>query len=475
MRGCLDAFARMNRVFRNRALVDVAVFRQAYINNGYGSDGDHHYKDGSALVKYGYTYEFLSTYLMNHPNASVNGGVLDAEGAAYKALVIPPMKRIPIGALKRATAFAEAGLPVIWTGSDYEGGFYFSEMNSNQKRSEWQAAFDQFKDIENVHHAKSLDEIPMLLRELGIEPNTAYTDVTDMVTACRDAGVDQYHGLYYTNRVWFDYPPADPIGFTSWHGLKPSYERRGSESVKTFTVSLRGEGVVYRYDPWTGTEQKLAFKNLDGRMCGSVSMEEDELLILRISAVEPVDSGVCCDAEAVIEETVKFDTLRLRAFGPDTPGEKSLLRSGFGEPFEIKLEKLLPWNELSSELEHFAGEGVYIGSFSIPAGQHKAVLSFPNVSDTFTVRINGEECSFPDQVLKRVDVTPQIKAGFNSIEVTVYSTLYNKVVLDENKATALDEFMKSSFFESKPKNYGIWNKGNIDAVNVLITTKCQKG
>lgn len=77
------------------------------------------------------------------------------------------------------------------------------------------------------------------------------------------------------------------------------------------------------------------------------------------------------------------------------------------------------------------------------------ILNLGDVGDTFTVDINGTPAEFPDQVMKRVDITGLVKKGRNSIAVTVTSNLYNMLFYEGITTFGLP-------LSYVPRNYGIW-------------------
>ena len=112
---------------------------------------------------------------------------------------------------------------------------------------------------------------------------------------------------------------------------------------------------------------------------------------------------------------------------------------------------LRPWRELAPDLPRFAGKGVYRGGFTLDGKDEGRTyfLCLGEVCDTFRVRVNGAEAGFPDQVMKRVDITELVHEGENTLEVRVVSNLYNRLPVTESGL----EFPFPVHFI--PKDYGI--------------------
>lgn len=130
-RGCMDAIARLNGVFRTQARVDVCVFRQAYENHGNGPDF-YLYGDDGALMNAGYSYEYVSDFLLHLPQAVVQEKELDREGAGYHALIVPPQTRMSKSAMEKILSLAKEGFPVVLVGEAPQEALYYSECRTKE-------------------------------------------------------------------------------------------------------------------------------------------------------------------------------------------------------------------------------------------------------------------------------------------------------------------------------------------------------
>lgn len=477
-RGCMDAAARMNVLFRKKAKVDCAVFRNNYHSEGMGSEFCL-YPGGDVLNNRGYSYEFVSGELLKLPVCKVSGGRLDEEGPAYKCLIVPEQDSISVEMLKKMRELADAGLPVIWIGSLPQRASFYSEWNTADKKRLWAEELEKTEKDENIYYLETEKEVPEFLTKKGILPDVVLDGRMDIMTA---EHVDEkeevtYYMLYAYNRVEVDQANLNPdeISVSAMYRkgtTKGSYERPGSISRRKVSVSFKGNGIVYECNPWDGKIRKRDFRpGPDGYMNGSIYLEEDEMILLALTKeMESLEEfGTGFSGEGKECGNVRFDTLRLEEFVPEKEGETSFLRSGF-VPYGVmwsrtgtesaeepsaakirKLDKLAPWRELDTRLEHFAGRGIYEGILEIPEKEEGKtyILHLGEVSDTFAVKINGKTVPFPDQVMKCVDITEYIYSGKNGIQAEVVSNLYNAVF----KAGTARTGDQLSYV---PRNYGIW-------------------
>lgn len=477
-RGVMTAIARLNTVFRRRARVDVAVLHTSPTCDGTGSDG-WAYGDDGALARRGYSYEFLAPDMLGHENLAVRDGVADPDGVGYRALVIPPHERLAGEALERIGALAGAGLPVVWVGERPVGPLGLLEHDGDAA-SRWQARLEAAWVADGVVHVASTAEVPAALEEsAGVLPRAALRVVAggtagdgDLLTAVReDEGGERYVALYAPNRVIYapDEEHGEEIVVSAIYRrgtTKSTYARPGAPSRREVEVTIEGAGAVSLCDPWSGTERPAAFiDDGAGHVRGTVLIEEDEMLVLRLHDADGGAAAPCAPAARVLEEVdgaaISWERLRLRSFEPDEPGELSFLRSHLiAEERVIKLSgRLRPWRELEPGLERFAGQGVYEGRLVLPEGTvvharergARLVLALGRVCDTVSVRVDGVTAPFPDQVMKRVDLTELLHDGVNELELTVTSNLYNR--LQEPGVEIMGEAVPYV-----PRDYGVWEE-----------------
>ena len=108
---------------------------------------------------------------------------------------------------------------------------------------------------------------------------------------------------------------------------------------------------------------------------------------------------------------------------------------------------------MDPSLETAAGAGVYQGIVELdeePGDGERLIVNLGDVYDTFTVMVNGMEAPFPDQVMKRADITGLAHKGANRIEVRVVSELHNKLLGQTDGSVSGNHRITYV-----PRNYGI--------------------
>lgn len=438
--GCMDTIARMNTIFRKQALVDCAVYRTSYRNDGAESEFCY-WDDDGRLSNAGYSYETISAALLAHPNAVVRDGLLDPEGAAWQCLLIPPQDSASLQLLEQVQRLLAEGFPVLWFGEKPARAQYYAEYRTPERKAHWQRLMDRVWEAPGLIRGASIQDAPELLKERGIRPRAELGGGMDLMTAVRaDEGQGvRYYAFYGYNRVV--YAPGEPhseemaVSAMYRQGTtKSSYRRPGRGSRRRIPTSLDAVGTVYLLNPWSGRERELEFTARDGRMEGSIEIEEDEMVLLAVREGEAPKAGreaadENAEFEMEAEIPVRFDSLTLFEFRPDTEEETSFLRSSFApESRTIAPVELRPWHELDPDLETFVGKGIYRGTLELKKEEgQRYILCLGDVCDTFTVTVNELRTEFPDQVLKETEITKELQDGVNTLEVCVVSNLYNRV------------------------------------------------
>lgn len=467
-RECMDTIARTNAIFQKKAKVDCAIYRESFLDDGLGSEFCI-YEDNGMLSKNGYSYETVSTALLELPVCRVDNHELDAAGVGYRCLIIPRQEAVCITFLYRVQKLMADGLPVIWLGKRPFRSIYYGEWRTIEQRERWERQMKLVWNHPDLIHLDSAAQVPNTLLNRGIYPRIQVENVMesgDIVTATR---VDEerrirYYAVYGYNRVVCtpDAPDPKSMGASAFYQretVKGHYRRPGEKSQRTIRVKLEGEGAVYLCNPWNGRSYLLNFTEESGYMRGAVSLEEDEMVLLAVFEGEKAadETVYRINAEKGILECIPLalTSLELEDFQADTPSEFSFLRSHYtGNRRKIALSQLLPWHELENDLEAFAGRGIYFGTVRIDSFyfNRRYVLKLTEVSDTFRVWVNGHMADFPDQVLKEVDITELLREGENHIEIVVTANLYNRLV--GAKKDEPDLFFRIPI-PYEPKRYGI--------------------
>ena len=428
--------------------IDLALYRYNYYDSSSLMESSL-----NALESNGYTYDFVSPAVLNLENAVVskqNGqAVLAANGPSYKALVIDQRLNaakklqqtcdMPVETAQRILEYAQAGLPVILLGEapTSVGSYQGSADQLNQANRQLTDIMQQLVAYENVISIDqpSREKLVSVLEQMNVVPDASPDRPATNLFYHRNDTDAEYYYIY-----------NDSL-----------------ENSCTQTVTLKGEGIPYQLDPWSGEVSPIAkYEEKDGAICLEVSLQPNDNLLIAIakegwynavpkSHIVHADVPVSYNQDGSLvaktmekgeyhftdnngntlsiqvdaaEPPVNLNqwTMQIESWTPgDTPLETHKQILG---PYE--LETLIPWNEIDG-LEDVAGVASYNTSFELQNGWEQgqgAFLSFTRVSDTMKLEVNGTVVPI-NQLSKQADIGPYLKQGKNELTVEVASSLSN--------------------------------------------------
>ncbi|WP_397558069.1 glycosyl hydrolase [Microbacterium alkaliflavum] len=442
------------------------------------------------LQQAGYTWDYLDEALFDLPNATVTNKRLAEAGPAYKALIFDqflyPTSNTARGSLTIEAAndilgYAKAGLPVVFVGAPTgTGGLPVSDD------AVLAGIVAQILALGNVHQVASEADVPALLAQLGLKPAAEPAAPTTLLSVHRsDSSVAAEY--YYLYNQGVDAAPAGNGTF----GKNPSnlYEEPSACRVTTAnnpcmatgaavdtTVTLQGKGAPFLLDTFSGQITPIAQYSTDGdSVTVHVSLARDASTVIalldqpkKIGVDNLPNRGVAAttaDSAAFIGNSLVVRANRAGTYTTtltngrsvtstiaNVPAAIDLTNTAWhldaqdwvptnpygttGEagtattkkPVSLDLSALKAWPDIP-ELARASGIGTYTTTVTLPQGwdsSYGASLSLGQVSDTFTLKVNGKSVPV-DLIGANADLGKALKAGANTIEVTVTTTLNNRL------------------------------------------------
>ncbi|MGL4943521.1 MAG: glycosyl hydrolase [Thermoguttaceae bacterium] len=141
---------------------------------------------------------------------------------------------------------------------------------------------------------------------------------------------------------------------------------------------------------------------------------------------KPTASGIT--ASGLAANFPAFATLQTIA----TPWTVTFDKASRGPESPQTFEKLIDWSTSSdAAIRNYSGTATYKNSFTVDAIPAKGLwLDLGAVEVIATVRVNGKEAATLWTAPWRVDVTPLVKTGENTIEIDVVNTWTNRLIGD---------------------------------------------
>ncbi len=418
--------------------VDVAMLRTDYYlnnlltgvsnggvnNNRLHNDSAYYWMD-QELQNNGYTYEYFSPYVLEDDAVSVEDGMINSDGVAYRAVIVME-DEMPLAAAEKLLTAAQNGLAVVFvnnvveesnnTGVQKVNTIAASTTGCNDGNDEALAAVvEEIKALENVKTVESTGDAYEALKELGVSPRAEYAEANSRIlTTMRKAEDATY--LYVYN-----------------------YKYEDTEAYSG-QISVEGEYQPYVLDTWSGKVSKVTDAvSEDGRTILNVDLEPGDVTIY---VLDP-------SAGAVEEEAAEKDVSEIELTGWNltvdsyVPGDK-LERTEENEETGVTttevtyetnheeievgtLEELISWKDMEAVGETVSGVGTYTTTFTLPEDYAGGKVTFQADSfnyGTAMVTVNGEKVPV-NMDTAYAELTDYVQPGENTISVRVTSSLRN--------------------------------------------------
>ena len=429
------AILRTDYAFNNRltngGMVSF-VEKGVYSNKAHTQDA-YYWRDLS-LQNAGYTYDYFSPRLLLAEGVSCSNGLINADGAAYQALILVE-DELPLEVAEKILAWAENGLPVLFVNNAQE-----IVANDNVLKINTEAAsvtgsngtqdgkltevVAKIKALPNVRTVEKEADALEALQELGVVPRVKWQQPnTVLLPVLRRDETADYLYLYH-------------------------YMYEETEDFET-TVSVDGVFRPYLLDTWSGeVEEARNYRITDGRTEIDINIAPGETQLFVLQRDNRPEDGF----EKEIRETETVIPLTGWELTVDSfePGEK-LVRNEENEATGVatteiayatkhvqynagELKELVPWKDIEKIGEAVSGIGTYSIQFSLEDGElgddpDKTEVFFRAESfsgGTVSVFLNGEQISV-NMDRRTADLTDFIREGENELSVRVTSSLRNRM------------------------------------------------
>ena len=352
-----------------------------------------------SLLDAGYNYDHINAESLVRCSVR-ESRLVTAGGASYRALVLPSLHAIDPMLAGMLPEWANAGLPIFFSGQvpDHDSGFHGYESETARVRD----AMHSLHASGNVHFCADVAATILNLKS-AVTPDVRF------------------------------YGPALPFIQKQVGRLNAFFLRNATDAEQHLDAEFDAEGDPELWDPWNGEIRPIAGSRRAGV---SVRIELD---------LDPMASAlIVFDPEksphAAPTPTAKPDLKRIDVIG--SHGWKlvatGLAPSGKTATIHRDLPLLVDWS-LDSELRGISGRGVYTTSFTAPAMESgdRLILDLGIVRDVAEVKVNGKQAAVLLLRPYQIDISQLVEAGENSLEIMVTNTLFNSMALREPRAFRL--------------------------------------
>ncbi|WP_270738707.1 glycosyl hydrolase [Massilioclostridium coli] len=181
------------------------------------------------LEENGYSYDFVSPYLLNLDTANAKDGVIAPEGPSYKALVVDNEDYMPLDTAKKMLSYLDQGVKLFFIGKTPS---MTPSYGDSMEDSQLIAVMEQIKNHANTTLLDTETQLVSALKGAGIMPDTQYQSANELSSYHNVDGNNDYYYLYN--------PSSQPI---------------------TQTITFDAEGTPYELNAWDGSIQPVSINS----------------------------------------------------------------------------------------------------------------------------------------------------------------------------------------------------------------------
>ncbi len=445
----------------------------------------------------------------------INGMITLPDGMKYSLLVLPDEKSINSDLLVKLEKLVKQGMILVGPKPEKATGLkdypYSDHLVKSIADKMWVGIDGQQVTVNNYGKGKVFCGITPaeVLRALKISPDFEYR------SNYPDTYLEYIHRYTSTEDIYF------VVNRLARHGINDTQYRyltdlpdRYEEVICRFRVTGK---VPEIWDSMTGEVRKIAvYYEEDGYTCiplhfkpeGSLfvvfrdikqkkhiyKIEKDGIIVFPEMNL-PVSSfpsfNFYRDDDVILAEFLFPGSWKLywsdgtiSSFSESAPKVSKAIFSPWNIKFnklwgpqeKIALDSLISWSDFSDEkIRYYSGSADYSNTFELKDEEikdKKVQIDLGNVQEIASVKINGENAGIAWIAPFIIDITPYVKAGQNSITITVTNSWVNRLIgdsyLPKEKRFTQTNIVK---FEGNEKESYLRKSGLLSTVKLFITKK----
>lgn len=438
----------------------------------YVGEGTPHSLPGRSTVKLpdGYNMDCCDHPVLMQRIRVQDGKLVLPEGTAYAVLLLSNSKQMSLATLTRVKNLAQAGAVIVGPKPVEPIGY----LERTTKQAEFRALADELWG--DGSQAKSLgkgwiihgDSWPTDVQAVRIEPDLIIKDEPKANFIHRRIGPDDVYFIQnrdtHSRTLHCSFRVTDRIP-ELWHADTGATERLAqftqANGRTEVPITLDGHGSVF-------VVFREAAKGFDpiSKLTG---LEKPARAVIDKSGAVEIHTTTNGDYQ-IERASGKSQTVKITDMpAPQTVGgswQVTFAGPGLKGPQTVTFDTLTDWKDHPREgLRHFSGTAVYRKSIEVPAawlGAHKRVhLDLGRVEICAEVLINGKFVRTLWKPPFAQDITDQVRAGSNEIEIKVTNLWSNRLIGDEAlkrtdgyelKAKMPDWFVKNQPMPAGPRS-----------------------
>lgn len=353
-------------------------------------------KTVNTISNCGYDMDYISDSFVKTTRC-VDGKLVTSGGTAYKAIIIPAVKLMPVDVLGHLLSLAKAGATVIFTENYPQDVPGYGKLDARRKSfaslQKQLPAVSSFGETTATSYQKGTiitgNEYKSALEKSGVIPEEMKTR----------------YGLQYIRRS----------NDTGYHYFISSLQNKGVQDWITLAVPAES---VMLFNPMTGEKGKAQTRTQDGTTQVRLQLHSGESVILQTFDHALADAS---EWKYIQEQPVSLSldhgwTLH---FAQSTPGIEG----------EFNIDTPSSWTEINHpNATTTMATGVYTNVITVPdITADDWILDLGDVRESTRVRINGQEAGTAWAVPYQLKVGKWLKPGENKIEIEVTNLPANRI------------------------------------------------
>jgi hypothetical protein len=410
------------RLHRNNGIRDSIIYERLYFRRNEGI----YWRDMS-LQNSGYTYDYIAPQLLEEEEVSFGKGVINPDGASYKALIIY-QEEMPFSSAKKILEWARRGLPVILVNG-------VTEMVRNETYVTHNKAA-----CRTPYYDQLDDDLGDLIKKIKSCPNVQVLDnQKDTLAALRRLDVSPYAA--------FEEPNKKIITFTRHNNnLRYLYLYNYMYTEKepfSFIINMEGRGKPYLINCWQNSIREIKnYSCSESYTRFGLTLAPGEAVVAVMELGKDADAPM--DPAGQEPEVLEITGWELEVESWDQGEKREILEDrGLGYVTrEVYYETrktlipvgktpLIPWKDMPPVGEAVSGMGYYRAKFNLPAAwldNRPVLLKMENTQgNSAAVYVNGIKAPALDYCRLETDIGVLLREGENDLLIEVSSTLNNRL------------------------------------------------
>jgi len=400
-------------------------------------------------LPYGYNFDSCDTTVLMERLSVKDGMLVLPEGTTYSVLILRNCEQLSFATLERIGELAQAGVKII----GIKPVEPLSYLNRKNKREEFQLLADEIWTANRISSGNTWTA------STGISPDLIVKELPELEFVHRKIGADDLYFIHNVEKV----AKTLHCSFRTegripelWYADSGKMEKMAQFNQKDgrteIAINLQPAGsvfVVFR-EPSSRIDPVVTMTPKNGRVM--LDSNNNMQLVADTAGSYEIKLASGKTANVLVEDVKKPIPLnkgwRAEFNGPGLKGDKV-----------IDFKTLSDWKDHQrDDIKHFSGTAAYRTLLNVPkdwlSEGKRAYLDLGQVEIAAEVLLNGQNVGILWKPPFVIDVTDQVVAGNNQLEVRVTNLWSNRLIGDESLKDT------SGYVRDADKNMPEWYVNN---------------